>query len=122
VDEFGSVAEIDAWLRAQGFFEGGAEGLVADVYLGYGLSDWLRRTETPAPPEPCPLPRAAVEVRHAADSRTAVGAFRIGAWERSWTDAEYAARVRQIVVRLASHSAPCRSLARGSLHRSLAST
>ena len=29
MDEFGSVAEIDAWLRTQGFFEGGAEGLVA---------------------------------------------------------------------------------------------
>ena len=93
MDEFGSVAEIGAWLRTQGFFEGGAEGLVAHVYHGYALSDSLRRTGTPAPPEPCPLPRAAVEVRRATDSRSATVAFRIGAWERSWTDAEYAAAV-----------------------------
>ena len=81
------MAEIDAWLRAQGFFEGDAEGLVADVYLGYALSDSLRRTGTPAPPEPCPLPRAAVAVRPRT-SRLCARAARsaIGAWERTWTD------------------------------------
>ena len=102
MDEFGSVAEIDARLRAQGFFEGEAEGLVADVYLGYALSDSLRRMETPAPPEPCPLPRAAVEVRRAADSHAPAGAFRIGAWERSWTDAEYAAAVDAVRTAIAA--------------------
>ena len=102
MDEFGSVAEIDAWLRAQGFFEGGAESLVADVYLGYGLSNWLRRTETPAPPEPCPLPRAAVQIRSATDSHRAAAGFRIGAWERSWTDAEYAAAVDAVRAAIAA--------------------
>ena len=102
MDEFGSVAEVDAWLRTQGFFEGGAEGPVADVYLGYAFSDSLRRTGTPAPPEPCPLPRAAVEVRRAADSHAPAAAFRIGAWERSWTDAEYAAAVDAVRAAIAA--------------------
>ena len=41
--EVDSLAEVETTLRAQGFFEGGRRGLVADVYLGYGLSDALRR-------------------------------------------------------------------------------
>ncbi|HSS74533.1 MAG TPA: chorismate-binding protein [Gaiellaceae bacterium] len=102
MDEFGSVAEIDAWLRAQGFFEGGAKGLVADVYLGYALSDSLRRTGTPAPPEPCSLPRAAAQIRRPTASQRAAGAFSIGAWERSWTDAEYAAAVDAVRAAIAA--------------------
>ena len=33
------------------FFAPGGEGLVADLYLGYGLSETIRRTTVPAPPE-----------------------------------------------------------------------
>ena len=102
MDEFGSVAEIEARLRAAGFFEGGADGLVADVYLGYGLSDPLRRTGTPAPPEPCPLPAAAVEIRQVTDCYKVGGRFRIGAWERSWTDAEYADAVEAVRAAIAA--------------------
>lgn len=69
-------------------------GLVADVYLGYGLSDALRRAAAPAPPEPCRLPLLACRVAPAAmswgQSRSRV---RIGRWERSWMDSEYAAAV-----------------------------
>ena len=55
---------IEAWLRERGFFAPGGEDLVADLYLGYGLSEPLRRTGAPAPPEPCPaLPVAALAVR-----------------------------------------------------------
>ena len=54
-----SIAEVERELRGEGFFEGGADGLVADLYLGYGLSRALRRTRRPRPPEPCPLPLAA---------------------------------------------------------------
>jgi para-aminobenzoate synthetase component 1 len=39
------------------------EGLVADVYLGYGLGGPLRREPWPSPPEPCPLPLLAAQVR-----------------------------------------------------------
>ncbi len=59
----GAFEQIEAWLRGKGFFEPGEEPLVADLYLGYGLSDTIRRTVTPAPPEPCPLPLAACAVR-----------------------------------------------------------
>ena len=54
---------IEEYLRERGFFAPGGEELVADLYLGYGLSEPLRRTTSPAPPEPCPLPLAAVAVR-----------------------------------------------------------
>jgi para-aminobenzoate synthetase component 1 len=96
VEEFGSGAEIDAQLRAAGFFEGGADGLVADVYLGYRLSDPLRRTAAPAPPEPCPLPTAAARIRPVDEARPSAGQFRIGTWERSWTDAEYADAIESV--------------------------
>ena len=54
---------IEAYLREHGFFAPGGEELEADLYLGYGLSEPLRRTSAAPPPEPCPLPLAAVAVR-----------------------------------------------------------
>ena len=96
MDEFGSAAEIEASLGAAGFFEGGADGLVADVYLGYRLSDPLRRTAVPAPPEPCPLPPAAARIRRVDAEQPKAGRFRIGRWERSWTDDEYAEAIDSV--------------------------
>jgi para-aminobenzoate synthetase component I len=97
--ELGSIAEVEAVLRAEGFFEGGAEGLVADVYLGYGLSASIRRGPAPAPPEPCPLPSAAVRIRPASEPCPSLQhsvAWQIGDWERSWSDGEYAAAVEAV--------------------------
>ena len=72
-------------------------GLVADVYLGYGLSGAIRREATPAPPEPCPLPLLACRVAEPAMSGgQSPGRVRIGQWERTWTDAEYAAAVEEV--------------------------
>ena len=64
----GAFELIEAYLREHGFFAPGGEDLEADLYLGYGLSEPLRRTKTPAPPEVCPLPLAAVSVRHTTGS------------------------------------------------------
>ena len=50
-------------MRERGFFAPGGEALVADLYLGYGLSSTIRRQHSSAPPEPCPLPLAACSVR-----------------------------------------------------------
>ena len=49
----GAFERIEAWLRERGFFAPGSEGLVADLYLGYGLSRTIRRTTSRLPPEPC---------------------------------------------------------------------
>jgi para-aminobenzoate synthetase component 1 len=94
--EVGSLAEVEAVLRARGFFEGGAEGLVADVYLGYGLSNELRREARSAPPEPCPLPLAAARVRRAGERATNMRPFSVGEWERTWDDDAYARAVETV--------------------------
>jgi para-aminobenzoate synthetase component I len=99
VRELSSIAEVEAVLRAEGFFEGGAEGLVADVYLGYGLSESLRRGPGPPRPEPCPLPPAAVRIRPANEPCPALQqtvARQVGRWEPSWSDGEYAAAVEAV--------------------------
>ncbi|MDX6452777.1 MAG: para-aminobenzoate synthetase component [Gaiellaceae bacterium] len=73
------------------------EGLVADVYLGYGLGEPLRREPWPAPPEPCPLPLLAAEVRPLrVESTRSRSGFRPGEWEATWTPAEYAAAVDEV--------------------------
>ena len=74
------------------------EGLVAEVFLAYGLSDPLRRRAGPAPPEPCSaLPLVACRVRRD-EPRGAprTGSFHVGEWERSWGDAEYAEAVEAV--------------------------
>ncbi|MGI8420941.1 MAG: anthranilate synthase component I family protein [Gaiellaceae bacterium] len=91
--ELASLAELEPALEERGFF--GEDDGVAEVYLGYGLSDRLRRTNEAAPPEPCPeLPRAAVSLQQAVTSSGE--GFRIGEWERSWTDAGYAAAIEAV--------------------------
>jgi para-aminobenzoate synthetase component 1 len=72
-------------------------GLVADVYLGYGLAAALRREPWPSPPEPCPLPLIAARIRPAYESNTVLQApFRIGEWEPTWAPEEYAAAVDEV--------------------------
>ena len=97
----GAFERIEEWLRDRGFFAPGGEGFVADLYLGYGLSEPLRRRrDVAAAPEPCPpLPVAAVAVRpRPAGTRPGSdpGHVRIGQWERSWTEAEYAHGVEDV--------------------------
>jgi para-aminobenzoate synthetase component 1 len=67
----------------------------AEIYLGYGLSDTLRRTPTPSPPEPCPLPPAAVQQVTDCDLQPD-GAYRVGEWKRSWSADEYTAAVEAV--------------------------
>jgi para-aminobenzoate synthetase component I len=95
----GAFEQIEAYLRERGFFAPGGEELEADLYLGYGLSEPLRRTATPAPPEPAALPLAAVTVRDVVGpgpdtSDADVG--RIGQWARSWSEREYAEAVEAV--------------------------
>jgi para-aminobenzoate synthetase component I len=102
----GAFSRIEEWLGEHGFFAPGGEDLLADLYLGYGLSETIRRTSVAAPPEPCPaLPLAACSVRSqpypvlrddnspASDLGLDLG---LGTWERTWTGAEYAAAVERV--------------------------
>ncbi len=103
-DPAGALWRLEEWLRERGFFAAGGEGLAADVYLGYGLSQAIRREPAPPPPEPCPaLPLLACVLRREPGVFQAVAEdCRIGAWEPTWTDDEYASaieRVREAIAR-----------------------
>ena len=95
-----AFTRLEEWLSARGFFAVGAE-VVADLYLGYGLSTSIRRTRSPGPPEPCPaLPLLACRVREgrsdAHRTQRRKGTFEIGEWERSWTAAEYRGAIDEV--------------------------
>ena len=97
--ELGSLAEVETDLRAEGFFDADADELVADIYLGYGLSQSIRRDAGPPPPEPCPLPPAAIRIRPANEhfrAKQQTVTWRVGEWERTWSDREYAAAVEAV--------------------------
>jgi para-aminobenzoate synthetase component 1 len=75
----------------------GRDGLVADLYLGYGLAASIRREPTPAPPERCPLPLLACRVRPAAErERVSTAGYEVGEWERSWADEGYEAAIEAV--------------------------
>ena len=94
----GAFRRLEEWLRERGFFAAGGERLVADVYLGYGLSQAIRREAAPPPPEPCPaLPLLACVLRpeHSAFQGVAEDC-RVGAWEPTWTADEYAGAIERV--------------------------
>jgi para-aminobenzoate synthetase component 1 len=83
---------LEDYLDDAGFW--GADDLVAELYLGYGLSQAIRRSSAPPPPEPCPLPLVACRIGTCPQSRTRdPSGFDIGDWGRSWEPAQYAAAV-----------------------------
>ena len=87
----GAFRRIEDWLRERGFFQPGGARLVADLYLGYGLSQAIRRNPTPPPPEPCQaLPLAACRVLRDA-SLDVYGAHNcsVGRWEQTWAGGDY---------------------------------
>jgi para-aminobenzoate synthetase component 1 len=86
----GAFVRIEEWLAERGFFRPGGDELVADLYLGYGLSTSIRRTGSAGPPEPCPaLPLASCRVRSGKARVERVADVLIGEWVRTWTAAEY---------------------------------
>jgi para-aminobenzoate synthetase component 1 len=90
------LAEVEDYLRDAGFFGGGARRVVADVYLGYGISRALRRASWPDPPEPCRLPLAAVRVLPAHQPRPPAGDYAVGEWRASWSEDDYAAAIASV--------------------------
>jgi para-aminobenzoate synthetase component 1 len=90
----GAFGAIEDYLRDEGFF--GAHGLVADLYLGYGLSQAIRRSAAPIPPEPCRLPLAACRIRPLNVRSPKIGPYRVGEWQRTWRDDDYAEAIEAV--------------------------
>ena len=96
-DAVAAFEHIEEWLAGRGFFSPGGAELVAEVYLGYDLSQSIRRSPSPAPPEPCPaLPLTACRIGSAARDDRSRAAVAVGAWERSWTAAEYRCAIEEV--------------------------
>ncbi|HEX5467761.1 MAG TPA: anthranilate synthase component I family protein [Gaiellaceae bacterium] len=91
----GAFAAIEDYLHDAGFFGGRAGDVVADLYLGYGLSSALRREPWPDPPEPCPLPLAACRIRPESTLEPATS-YRVGEWSRTWDEDDYAEAVEAV--------------------------
>jgi para-aminobenzoate synthetase component I len=91
----GAFARIEEYLQDRGFF-GSSETLVADLYLGYGLSRSLRRTSAPDPPEPCRLPFAACRIRTPHGRARPASGFSIGDWERTWGSGDYSSAIASV--------------------------
>jgi para-aminobenzoate synthetase component 1 len=88
---------LDDYLVGERFWK--RRDVEADLFLAYGLSEPLRRTTTPSPPEPCLLPLLACRIRNVHDRTPTVPGsdeFTIGAWERSWSDDDYAAAIESV--------------------------
>ncbi len=102
----GALDALEAWLRSHGFFGPGGESLVADVYLGYGLSAIIRRNRTPPPPEPCRLPLIAATVRPSTydvkydnglrRAHAVSGSYAIGSWTQTWSARDYGDAVGRV--------------------------
>jgi para-aminobenzoate synthetase component I len=90
--ELTALAELEPALEAEGFF-GCDDDVVARVYVGFGASEVLRRTETAAPPEPCALPIVAYSIEPAQCTPPPSSSYTVGSWHASWSESEYAEAV-----------------------------
>jgi para-aminobenzoate synthetase component 1 len=91
----GAFRALEDYLEEEGFW--GAERVVADVLLGYGLSQSIRRDATPSPPEPCPLPLLACQIEPCPrDSPADVTGFAVGEWTPSWAPDAYATAIDEV--------------------------
>ena len=98
--ELQRLEELEQALVEEGFFA--ATGVVADVYLGYRLSDPLRRTAAPPPPEPCPLPVLAYRIRDERERLRPPAAYRIGDWDATWSPDDYAEAIEAVRTAIAA--------------------
>jgi para-aminobenzoate synthetase component I len=85
---------LEAYLADEGFW--GRDDIAADIFLGYRLSDPLRRSRGPAPPEPCLLPALACRIRAARVPSRPPGDYSLGEWQRTWDDERYAAAIEAV--------------------------
>ena len=95
--EVGSLAAVETTLREHGFFGGGAEGESSRTSISAMGCRARCDGGEPAPPEPCPLPLAAVDIRQVAScyKEEPGGTFRVGPGGRRGGE-EYAAAVEAV--------------------------
>jgi para-aminobenzoate synthetase component 1 len=93
------LEELESFLADSGFSR--SDELVADVFLGYGISRSLRRAPWPDPPEPCRLPLLAARIHPRDERPDAPGPFTVGEWERSWDDEGYAGAIEGVQAAIA---------------------
>ena len=109
----GAFELIEAYLREHGFFAPGGEDLEADLYLGYGLSEPLRRHEDTGPTRAVPpAPRSRV-VRHDGPGRAMP--LRHAVLPRRCPDRAVGADVERCGVRRGGRGRARRDRARGRL-------
>ncbi len=90
-------ARIERFLAGHGFgTPDPPAGMLADLYLGYGLAASLAGVHVPQPPEPCPLPVAACRVRPADGPAPAAGSFQTGAFVPTWTPDEHGDAIERV--------------------------
>ncbi len=91
----GAFDVLEQYLADERFWS--REAVVADLYLGYGLAQSIRRTAAPPPPEPCALPLLACRVRPEGERRpNPSNSLLLGSWEASWSAEEHAAAVEAV--------------------------
>jgi len=91
----GAFRALEEHLEDTGFWE--SDGLVAELYLGYGLSQAIRRDPAPPPAEPCPLPLLACRIEPSPGTRSRdLSGFAVGDWVASWTPDAYAAAIVEV--------------------------
>ena len=90
-DPAGAFDALEAWLADEL-----RDGESAEVYLGYGLSETLRREPWPSPPEPARLPLLAARRYQVPAFRYLVPGFRLGEWSATWEPSEYGSAVQEV--------------------------
>ena len=88
-DPDGAFDALEEWLADEL-----QDGESADVYLGYGLSEPMRRAPWPSPPEPAALPLLAA--RRCQTPKGCLTPVRIGEWLTTWDAEDYAAAVDEV--------------------------
>jgi len=91
----GAFRALERFLDEEGFW--GEDGIVAELYLGYGLSQAIRRDPSPPPAEPCRLPLLACRIASCPGTTCPdVAGFGVGEWTPTWLPEEYAAAIEDV--------------------------
>ena len=99
----GAFARIERWLAEAGFFDDPGSPERAQLFLGYALSERLRRRTTPPRIDPSGLPIAACRLLPGEPTSGGdVGRFEVGAFESTWTRSRYKDAIKRVRTAIAA--------------------